>query len=103
MFLFLSLSGLSACGGLGVTAGVATLTGVSFVHNDKLPTDYLAELATGQDCSYVRHTEDGGAICRSLQKEIIDQPLYCYNEMGGISCYDRDDPYNINDYSTLVR
>lgn len=67
---------------------------VAFVHEDKLPTDYIAEAVTGEDCSYVRRLEDGGPLCRSHDYgQVIDKPIYCYRSLGNVTCYDRPNPY----------
>ncbi len=95
---------LAGClGGVGVIQGISAITATSFVYTDKLPTDHLAEIATGQDCSLTRSTEDKGPICRSLTKETIKEPLYCYKELGGVTCYRHDDPYYRGEKSTMVR
>ncbi|WP_259780206.1 hypothetical protein [Aestuariispira ectoiniformans] len=67
---------------------------VAFVHEDKLPTDYIAEAVTGEDCSYVRRLEDGGPLCRSYDYgQVIEKPIYCYRSLGNVTCYDRPNPY----------
>ncbi len=101
--VFVAMS-LSACvGGISAVNSMLAVGTVSFVETKKLPTDHLAEMSTGQDCSLVRAQEDGGPICRSLTKDFVRKPLYCYNELGRVTCYERDDPYYSGIKSTLVQ
>ncbi|WP_420549985.1 hypothetical protein [Curvivirga sp.] len=85
--------GLSACTGVEpAMVFLATTSGV--VMDDKLPTDYIAEAYTGEDCSYIRQLDDGGPLCRSADYgKVVEQPLYCYNTLGTVNCYTRPDPY----------
>lgn len=79
-----------------VTAPFAAAAGATtaFVHEDKLPTDYIAEAVTGEDCSYVRRLEDGGPLCRSHDYgQVIEKPVYCYRSLGNVTCYERPNPY----------
>ena len=70
----------------------AATTGV--VMEDKLPTDYIAEMYTGQDCSQIRKIDDGGPLCRSADYgKVVEQPIYCYSTLGNVNCYTRPDPY----------
>ena len=86
---------LSACTGaepaivfLGATTDI--------VMTDKLPTDYIAEALTDKDCSYIRHLDDGGPLCRSEDYgKVVERPLYCYRTLGRVNCYERPDPYNM--------
>lgn len=79
-----------------VTGPVVAAAGMTtaFVHEDKLPTDYIAEAVTNEDCSYVRRLEDGGPLCRSHDYgQVIEKPIYCYRSLGNVTCYDRPNPY----------
>ncbi len=88
MLLTLMLLPLGGCLGLVPTA-IATST-ASLIHTDRLIVDTIAEVATGMDCSYVRHLEDKGDLCRPLREpEYFVQPSFCYKEFGAITCYDR--------------
>ena len=94
--ILLSIFLLSGCGVVGSSAtgiiGIAT----SFIMSDKLPTDNIAEIATGLDCSYVRHLDDKGPVCRSQDYGVvIEKPIYCYKTLGKVDCYDYPDPFNI--------
>ncbi len=83
---------LTACGTESVyviSAGLA-----NFVHTDKLPTDYIAERASGKECNLLKAIEDGGPMCRdSFKREIIEKPIYCYRTIGQPTCYATPDPY----------
>jgi hypothetical protein len=84
---------LSACGGAEsvfvLGAGLA-----NFIHTDRVPTDYLAEYASGQECNLLKSIEDGGPLCRnSFNPTVVAPPLYCYRTLGEPSCYVSPDPY----------
>ena len=92
----LALTLLSGCGSMD--PGFATATGITtaFIMTDKLPTDMIAEAATGLDCSYVRHLDDKGPVCRSQDYgQVIEKPIYCYKSLGRVDCYDYPDPYGV--------
>jgi hypothetical protein len=92
---------LTACGS-AATFYVGSAMLANFVYTDKLPTDYLAELASGQECSFLKAQEDGGPFCRdSFERVVYEAPLYCYRTLGEIACYDKRDPYGPT--STQVR
>ena len=90
---FISLVGCAASS-LGV--GLLTASTSVIVMEDKLPTDLLAEYATGKDCNAIRRMEDKGPLCRSPARivEYIEPLIYCYRTLGAVECYDRPDPYN---------
>jgi hypothetical protein len=84
---------LSACGGAEsvfvLGAGLA-----NFIHTDRVPTDYIAEYASGQECNLLKSIEDGGPLCRnSFNPTVVEPPLYCYRTLGEPSCYVSPDPY----------
>lgn len=66
----------------------------NFVYTDKLPTDYIAEQASGKECNLLKAIEDGGPMCRdSFDRQIIEKPIYCYRTLGQPTCYATPDPY----------
>ncbi len=84
---------VSSCGGpesvFALGAGLA-----NFVHTDKLPTDYVAEYASGKQCNLLKSLDDGGPLCRdSFERQIIEKPIYCYRTIGQPTCYSTPDPY----------
>ena len=90
--LILLTATTSAC--VNEPFGAATLATTSFIMEDKLPTDYIAEAVTGKDCSYIRRLEDDGPFCRSQDYgQVIEQPIYCYKSLGNVSCYRSPNPY----------
>lgn len=93
----LILAGLSVSGclGVGTAATVAAGTTATVIAEDKLPTDFVAEAVTGQDCSYIRHLEDKGPLCRPKQRQVIERPVYCYKTLADVECYAERDPYGI--------
>ena len=84
---------VAACGSVtSAYLGGAMLA--NFVYTDKLPTDYLAEMASGQECNLLKAQKDGGPFCRdSFERVVYEAPLYCYRTLGQIACYDKRDPY----------
>lgn len=76
--LALSAALVAACGSpSAVYVGSAMLA--NFVYTDKLPTDYLAEFASGQECNFLKAQGDGGPLCRdSFERVVYEPPLYCY-------------------------
>ena len=96
LFALLFLSGCTTAGSSATgIIGVAT----SFIMTDKLPTDNMAEIATGLDCSYVRHLDDKGPVCRSHDYgKVIEKPIYCYRTLGKVDCYDYPDPFAVGAY-----
>ena len=99
--LMLFAATLAACGSPStVYVGSAVLA--NFIYSDKLPTDYLAEFASGQECSMLKSHKDGGPLCRdSFEPVVYEAPIYCYRTLGQIACYDKRDPYGHT--STRVR
>ena len=78
---------------LGVSAcGEATIVdGASVVVTDKTLADHAISLYSGKHCSSVR-LEQGLTYCVEDEKHIA--PLvHCYSTLGGVTCYDRPDPY----------
>jgi hypothetical protein len=77
---------LGACGNMGhwAVADAAIVIGT-----DKTFTDHVISLASGKDCSLVRK-ERGMTYCK--EDEVVPRPnVYCYRELGGVSCYDGPD------------
>lgn len=83
---------LNSCGTESVYALGAGLA--NFVYTDKIPTDYIAEHASGKQCNLLKSIEDGGPMCRdSFERQIIEKPIYCYRTLGQPTCYATPDPY----------
>lgn len=96
-FLTAAILALPLLGGCtGAEPGLVLLGGAAatVIAQDKLPTDYIADAATGLDCNAVRQSRDGGPWCRSQQYgTVIEAPIYCYRTLADITCYERPDPY----------
>jgi hypothetical protein len=93
--------GLGGCGipavvaPLGIAAGVE---GVSLNQTGKTASDHLSSWITGEDCSVLRSTKDGGSYCRSAAEiaqaqAALHRPYLgdCYRLRSGITCYDAPD------------
>lgn len=66
----------------------------NFVYTDQVPTDYIAEFASGKQCNLLKAIQDGGPLCRdSFTRQIIEKPIYCYRTLGLPTCYATPDPY----------
>ncbi len=87
---------LAGCFGVGAPAAIAGGAASTVIAEDKLPTDFLAEAVTGQDCNYIRHLDDKGPYCRPRERRVIERPLYCYRTLGGIDCYEERNPYGVH-------
>jgi hypothetical protein len=83
---------VASCGTESVIAIGAGLA--SFIHTDQVPTDYVAEYASGKQCNLLKSLEDGGPMCRDFfERRIIEKPIYCYRTIGEPTCYATPDPY----------
>ncbi len=84
---------LAACG----ASSFLVLSGsmANFIQTDKLPTDYVAEWASGKECRTLVAMKDGGPLCRKSfdGPRVYEKPVYCYRTLGQITCYDEPDPY----------
>ena len=84
---------LAACG----SSSFLVLSGsvANFIQTDKLPTDYVAEWASGKECRALVAMKDGGPLCRKTfdAPRVYEKPVYCYRTLGSITCYDEPDPY----------
>jgi len=80
--------------GLSVSAcdpGVFTaFQGVSLIGTDKTVVDHVISIGSGKDCSTVRK-EKGLTYCVE-DTPIAQQNLYCYRDLGGVTCYDKPAP-----------
>ncbi|MBT5107741.1 MAG: hypothetical protein HOM25_03585 [Rhodospirillaceae bacterium] len=94
IFAFIAFAfNLTACGG-PESAYLIGATLANFIHTDRVPIDYVAEYASGQECNLLKSIEDGGPLCRkSFTRTVIEPPLYCYRTLGEPSCYVSPDPY----------
>ena len=64
----------------------------SIVMDDKMPYDYVAELATGLDCNSIRQYEDKGTYCRPPGGLRYYEPtVYCYRSLGNVECYSNEE------------
>ena len=97
--LGMTLMGLTACGAnsfLVLSGSVA-----NFIQTDKLPTDYVAEWASGKECRALVAMKDGGPLCRKTfdTPRVYEKPVYCYRTLAAINCYDEPDPYRTSTQS----
>lgn len=79
---------VSACD--PVTLGgleAATLMG-----SEKTVVDHMVSMASGKDCSTIRK-ERGLTYCVEDMPQ-VRQNIYCYRDLGGVTCYDRADPHS---------
>ncbi len=78
---------LGACS--GNMAHLAVADAAVVIGTDKTTADHVISLASGKDCSLVR-VERGMTYCK--EDELLPMPaVYCYRELGGVSCYDAPD------------
>ena len=80
--------------GLSVSAcdpGVFTaFEGVSLIGTDKTVVDHVISIGSGKDCSTVR--KEKGLTYSVEDTPIAQQNLYCYRDLGGVTCYDKPAP-----------
>jgi hypothetical protein len=98
------LQGLSGCI-LTTTEGLAMLSIGTIIATDKTPTDHVATVATGKDCSSVKYSKTK-KYCTPVDKSATqaDTALYgqngkyegtgpfCYRTLGDVTCYTQPDP-----------
>ncbi len=104
LILGLGLIGQAACSPLGPLAtvpnasgpaingyipGVAQLEMISVMGTDKTVLDHIISLSSGKDCSSV-NIEKGEYYCSEDQPQ-INQDIYCYNTLGSVTCYTKQD------------
>lgn len=77
---------LSACSPGPLTA----FEGVSLMGTDKTVVDHMISIGSGKDCSTVRK-EKGLTYCVE-DTPVAQQNLYCYRDLGGVTCYDKPAP-----------
>lgn len=67
-----------------------TFEAISLINSDKTLVDHVVSIGSGKDCSTVRK-EKGMTYC--LEDEpVAQQELYCYRDLGGVTCYDKPAP-----------
>jgi hypothetical protein len=84
---------LAACGSSSFLVLSSSLA--NFIQTNKLPTDFVAEWASGKECRTLVALKDGGPLCRKSfdPPRVYQKPIYCYRTIGRITCYDEPDPY----------
>ena len=79
---------LGGCSGQSM-AHLAVADAAVVIGTDKTIADHVISVASGKDCSLVR-VERGMTYCK--EDEVVPMPeVYCYRELGGVSCYDAPD------------
>jgi hypothetical protein len=67
----------------------AMVDGAVVITTEKTMADHVVSAASGKDCSLVR-LEKGTTYCK--EDEVVPHPnLYCYRELGAVTCYDGPD------------
>jgi len=89
---FILLSSLSVVACDPVSFG--TVEGVSLMGSDKTLVDHMVSMGSGKNCSTVRK-EMGLTYCEE-DMPLIKQNIYCYRDLGGVTCYDRANPHGPN-------
>lgn len=91
----LMLLSLPACDPATAAFVLVGSTAVSLAHSDKTVPDHVASWATGEDCSYLRYSEEEGPYCltEAELETVSEEPqLVCYRTLGAIDCYETTDP-----------
>lgn len=84
---------LSGCSGVEPQFAAMAAATTTTINTQKLPTDIIASLFTGKDCSTPRQSVDGGPLCRPYDQGVIEKPVYCYRSLADTTCYEEPDPY----------
>ena len=90
---------LAGCAGSFVP-GAAQLEGASAVVTQKPFTDHVVSFFSGKNCSTVRR-EQGLTYCEEDELQSGATKVYCYRALGGVTCYDRPDPFEGQRYQPL--
>lgn len=77
---------ISACDPGTFTA----VEGISLMGTDKTLVDHVISIGSGKECSTVRR-EKGLTYCEE-DTPVAKQNLYCYRDLGGVTCYDKPAP-----------
>lgn len=80
-----SLLALAACNELSIF-GTA-----SVVATDKTLADHAVSYLSGKDCYTVRK-ETGRSYCKEDERNPTPT-VHCYRNLGGVSCYEKQNPY----------
>jgi hypothetical protein len=91
---------LAGCAGSGFVPGAAQLEGASAVVTQKPFTDHVVSFFSGKNCSTVRR-EQGLTYCEEDELQSGAAKVYCYRALGGVTCYDRPDPFEGQSYKPL--
>jgi len=82
--------------GLTVSAcdpfSIAQIEAVSVMGSDKTVVDHVVSVGSGKDCSTLRKHQ-GLTYCVE-DMPVIRQNIYCYRDLGGVTCYDKASPHN---------
>jgi hypothetical protein len=91
---------LAGCAGAGFVPGAAQLEGASVVVTEKPFTDHIVSFFSGKNCSTIRR-EKGLTYCEEDEMQPGATKVYCYRALGGVTCYDRPDPFEGQRYQPL--
>lgn len=72
--------------------GPGSLEAISLIGTDKTVGDHVISLASGKDCSSVR-SEQGKTYCKEDQIAAPKPEMYCYRNIGQVTCYEKPQPY----------
>ncbi len=89
-FVLVSSLSLAACDPVTFTS----VEGISLMGSDKTLVDHAVSMSSGKNCSTLRK-EQGLTYCAEDMPQ-IRQNIYCYRDLGGVTCYDRADPHGTN-------
>jgi hypothetical protein len=85
---------LVLCCVVGACAPYTIAETTSIVTTDKMMEDHVISALAGKNCSTVR-VGRGEPYCE--EDEVMPQVrVHCYRNLGGVTCYDRPDPYKQN-------
>lgn len=86
LFALIAGVAVSACDPGTFTA----IEGISLINSDKTVLDHAISVGSGKDCSTLRK-QKGLTYCVE-DTPVAQQQLYCYRDLGGVTCYDKPAP-----------
>ena len=93
IFIIISLLSLTGCGSLGMSGvpGLGQIEMLTVMGTDKSVVDHVVSISSGKNCSSIE-LEKGGYYCEEDEPKIV-QNIHCYNTLGSVTCYTKEDPY----------
>lgn len=83
---------VAGCVGSSPAPGLGQAEVISVIGTKKTITDHVVSYMSGKNCSF-RRTNEGLTYCEE-DEAFPKPPVYCYETLGRVTCYDQPDPYD---------